>query len=81
MKGEDKTKLAEVFSGSLWEADLLKSMLDDNGIASVTKDAMVVNITLPVTAVEVAVLVNEKDLEAARKVVSEYKNNKEQPTT
>ena len=81
MKGEDKTKLVEVFSGSLWEADLLKSMLGDNGIASVTKDAMVVNITLPVTAVEVAVLVNEKDLEAARKVVAEYKNNNEQPTT
>ena len=80
MKVEDKTKLVEVFSGSLWEADLLKSMLGDNGITAVTKDAMVVNITLPVTAVEVAVLVNEKDLEAAREVVAEYENNNKQPT-
>ena len=65
MKEEDKSKLVEVFTGSPWEAELVKSLL-------VTKDGMVVNVVLPATAVDVSVLVNEKDYEAAMEVVREY---------
>ena len=36
------------------------------------KDGMVVNVVLPATAVDVSVLVNEKDYEAAMEVVREY---------
>ena len=32
MKEEDKSKLVEVFNGSLWEAELVKSLLENNGI-------------------------------------------------
>lgn len=72
MKEEDKSKLVEVFSGSLWQADFVVSLLGNNEIEAVTKDGMVVNVTLPATAVEVSVLVNEKDYEAAMEVVREY---------
>ena len=65
MKEEDKSKLVEVFNGSLWEAELVKSLLENNGIESTLKDGMVVNIVLPETAVDVAVLVNEANYEAA----------------
>ena len=31
MKEEDKSKLVEVFHGSLWEAELVKGLLTDRG--------------------------------------------------
>ena len=65
MKEEDKSKLVEVFTGSPWEAELVKSLLGNSDIEAVTKDGMVVNVVLPATAVDVSVLVNEKDYEAA----------------
>ena len=72
MKEEDKSKLVEVFTGSPWEAELVKSLLGNSDIEAVTKDGMVVNVVLPATAVDVSVLVNEKDYEAAMEVVREY---------
>lgn len=76
MKEEDKSKLVEVFRGSLWEAELVKSLLGNAEVDTVLKDGIVVNVVLPVTAVEVAVLVNEKDFETAREVVDEYERKK-----
>lgn len=75
---EDRSKLIEVFKGTPWEADLLKSMLENNGIHAATKDGNVVNVVLPVTAIEVAVLVNESDYADAKKVVDEYLKNEQQ---
>ncbi|HBO05595.1 MULTISPECIES: DUF2007-related protein [Bacteroides] len=77
MKEEDKSKLIEVFQGSLWEAQLVKSLLENNDIESTLKDGMVVNIVLPETAVDIAVLVNEANYEAAMEVVREYEKNKD----
>lgn len=70
-ESEDKSKLVEVFNGSLWEAELVKGLLKDRGIASTIKDGLVVNVALPETAVDVQVLVNETDFEAAMAVVRE----------
>lgn len=50
MKEEDKSKLIEVFTGSPWEAELVKSLLGNSDIEAVTKDGMVVNVVLPATA-------------------------------
>lgn len=75
MKEEDKSKLVEVFKGSLWKAELVKSLIGSNNINAMLKDSMLVNIVLPETAIDVAVLVNEKDYEAAMEVVREYEKN------
>lgn len=72
---EDKTKLIEVYKGSLWEAELVRTMLGDNDVEAVTKDAMVVNLALPATVIDVSVLVNEKDYEPAMEVVRAYEKN------
>lgn len=37
MKEEDKSKLVEVFTGSPWEAELVKSLLGNSDIEAVTK--------------------------------------------
>ncbi|WP_294593103.1 DUF2007-related protein [uncultured Bacteroides sp.] len=72
---EDKTKLVEVFTGSLWEAELVKTMLGDNDVEAVLKDALQPNLTVSAIAVDVAVLVNEKDYEPAMEVVRAYEKN------
>ena len=75
MKEEDKSRLVEVFKGSLWKAELVKSLIESNNINAVLKDGMLVNVVLPETAIDVAVLVNEVDYEAAMEVVREYEKN------
>lgn len=77
MKEEDKSKLVEVYSGSPWEAELVKSLLANNNIEAVAKDEMVVNMVLPATAIDIRVVVNEKDYETAMEVVREYEKNKD----
>lgn len=77
MKEEDKSKLIEVFKGSLWEAQLVKSLLVNNDIESTLKDGMVVNVVLPDTAIDVAVLVNEANYETAMEVVRAYEKKEE----
>lgn len=78
MKEEDKSKLIEVFKGSLWKAQLVKSLLENNNIESTLKDGMAVNIVLPETAIDVAILVNEADYEAAMEVVRSYEKKEEE---
>ena len=77
MKEEDKSMLIEVFKGSPWEADLVKSMLGDNGVQCALKDSVVANVVLPSSAVEVTLLVTEEDFAAARQVVEEYETNRD----
>ena len=75
MKGaEDKSKLVEVFKGSLWECELVKGLLNDRGIEATVKDGLLVNLALPETAISVTVLVNEADFEPAMEVIRERSN-------
>lgn len=69
MKAEDKSKLVEVFHGSLWEAELVKGLLHDRGVEADTQNGLLVNNTLPESAIEVSVVVNETDYEAAMEVI------------
>ena len=77
MKAEDKSKLVEVFKGAPWEAELVKTQRASNNIDSMTKDSLLVNIVLPPTAIDIAVLVIEEDYEAAMEVVREREKNKD----
>lgn len=72
---EDKSKLVEVFRGAPWEAELIRSLLGNSNIDSMTKDAMLVNIVLPSIIMDVAILVREEDYEAAMEVVREREKN------
>lgn len=73
---EDKSKLIEIFKGAPWEAELVKTQLTSNNIDAMTKDSLLVNIILPPTAIDIAVLVREEDYEAAMEVIREREKNK-----
>lgn len=71
MKEEDKSKLIEVYKSSPWEAEIVKGLLNANGIQVMLKDSMLPNIILPAAVMDVAILVAEQDFEAAMEIIRE----------
>lgn len=65
--------LVEVFGGSLWEADLVKGLLDANDIPSMLKDESLGIVTSPYNAFggQIKVLVDENDAPLAQKIIDE----------
>ena len=58
MKEEDYSKSIEVFSGSPWEAEIIKGLLESNDIRCVIKDGIMGTLA-PYIAPAVSVLVTE----------------------
>jgi hypothetical protein len=68
MKDKNEELLVAVFSGSPWEAELVKGLLESNGIPASLKDGMMATIA-PYINDEVVVQVNEENYESAMVVV------------
>lgn len=68
MKDEDDSKAIEVFSGSPWEAELIKGLLESSNIRSVIKDGIMGTLA-PYIAPSVSVLVTEDEYEAATEII------------
>lgn len=68
MKEEDYSKSVEVFSGSPWEAEIVKGLLESNGIHSSIVDGILGTLA-PYIAPSVSVLVTDRDYEAALTVL------------
>lgn len=65
---EDNSRLVEVFSGSRWEAELIKGLLESNEVESALKDGLITSIA-PYISPTVSVMVNEDDYEPAMEVI------------
>ena len=68
MKEEDYNKAIEVFSGSPWEAEIIKGLLESNDIRCVIKDGIIGTLA-PYIAPSVSVLVTEEEYEAATALI------------
>lgn len=71
MTAANKNKLVEVFAGTLWEAELVKGLLDSNAIPCVIEDYSIGVVTSPYLpgGGDVIVVVNEADKEQAMKII------------
>lgn len=70
MNADDKnTRVVEVFSGSPWEAELVKGLLESNGVNSILKDGDMAAITPYYDGQEVTILVNQDDYESAMQII------------
>jgi len=69
MKEVDESALITVFGGSPWEAELVKGLLESNGIPAALKDGLTATIAPYLITEGVTVMVNETDYEAAMEVV------------
>ena len=66
--------LVEVFRGSLWEAEIVKGLLNSAGVSSMIKDeglSMVTSPYLDMGGGQVLVMVNKEEEVYAKKVVAE----------
>ncbi|WP_412125479.1 DUF2007-related protein [Bacteroides caccae] len=68
MKEEDYSKSIEVFSGSPWEAEIIKGLLESNDIRCVIKDEIMGTLA-PYIAPAVSVLVTEDEYESATELI------------
>lgn len=68
MKDEDFSKSVEVFTGSPWEAEIIKGLLESSGIRCVIKDGIMGTLS-PYIAPGVAVLVTEDQYENATEII------------
>lgn len=79
MKTHDETRAVEVFAGSIFEAEVLKSMLTDNLIESYLQDEYMGTIApwnaVPGGVGAVKVVVSSDDAERAKPVVDAYIKN------
>ena len=75
MKEAAYDTLVEVFRGDLWEAELVKGLLESAGVDAMLKDETMSVVTTPYsgTAGNVLVMVNKEEEVYARKVVAERK--------
>lgn len=71
-----KDKIIEVYSGTLWEADLLKSILESAGI-----DCFIKNSTLnsyaykPIISEGAKVMILYSDMQEASKIIEDFRNS------
>lgn len=70
MKSTDNSRTVEVFKGSPWEAELVKGLLENNGIATILKDGLMSTIAPYITA-DITILVSEEQYEDAMEIIRE----------
>lgn len=76
MKEEDNSRLVEVFSGSRWETELIKGLLESNDIAAALKDGLITTIA-PYISPTACVMVNESDYEEAMLIIRSREKEEE----
>jgi len=73
---ENKDTIIEIFSGTLWESEMIRSLLQDSGINSFLKNEVLNSYAYePTTSGEVKVMISNSDREVAKEIVSTYRTN------
>ena len=79
MKTNDEIVPVEVFSGSIWEAELVKSILEDAEIETFLRDENTGTLAPWYTAGggagSVKVIVSSRDYDSAKLIVEEFEKN------
>lgn len=70
-------KLAEVFAGTLWQAEVIKGMLESNNITCTVLNETIGAVTSPysLTAGDYIVMVNESESKRAAQIIEKNSAN------
>ncbi len=72
----DRQATVEIFSGTLWEAEMIRSLLEAASISNFLKNSLLnVHMYEPIQAEGAKVIVLEKDEKEAREIVKDYIDN------
>jgi hypothetical protein len=73
----NKESIVEIFSGTLWESEMIKSLLENSKIDSYFKNNILNSYAFePTSSGEVKVMISSFDYETAKGIVDEYNRNK-----
>lgn len=66
--------MKEIFSGNLWEAEIIKGLLQSEKIPCMVRDETLGAVTSPYLTIggQVKVLVNDEDYQAALRITSKH---------
>ncbi|WP_289063916.1 DUF2007-related protein [uncultured Zobellia sp.] len=83
MDTKNNIKSVEIFSGTQWEATMIKNLLANEQIESYLKDEIMAGLntfsSLPGGSIQVKVMISNIDFEKSVSVIKEYqKNSKEE---
>jgi hypothetical protein len=80
MKTNNEVEPVEIFSGTIWEAELLKSLLENEEIEAFLKDEITGTLAPWYTAAggmgSVKVIVSNLDFDKAKTIVEEFEKNR-----
>ncbi|MGD0341527.1 MAG: DUF2007-related protein [Bacteroidales bacterium] len=75
-RDNNKEKIIEVFSGTLWESEMVKSLLKDAEVESYLKNSNLnTYIYEPIQAAGVKVMILSSDYEKAKEIIDAYFRN------
>jgi hypothetical protein len=78
---KNKTKIIELFTGTLWEAEIVKSLLQDAEIESFLKNTVFNSYAFePIKAEGVKVMISDFDYEKAKIIIDGFYQNKNKST-
>jgi hypothetical protein len=73
---DNKQSIVEIFSGTLWESEMIKSLLEDSKIKSFLKNNILNSYAYePTSSGEVKVMISSYDYEKAKAIVNAYNKN------
>ena len=82
METYKNTESAEIFTGIIWQAEMVKNLLANAGIKAYLADEIIGTLELPWNAPvgigSVKVIVSKFDYDKAKLIVEEYKKNLEE---
>lgn len=69
----NEEKIVEIYSGTLWESEMITTLLKEEGIESFLKNSVLNSYAYnPTFSQEVKVMISESDIEMAKRIVDEY---------
>ncbi|HZH68141.1 MAG TPA: DUF2007-related protein [Chitinophagales bacterium] len=80
MKSDEKNRLVEIYASSYIDSEMVKGLLEDSGIKAFLKDGYLGTMAPWYAAAggsgAVKVIVNSRDYAAARLIIEEYEQNR-----
>ncbi len=73
----NQDQIIKIYSGTMWEANMVKSLLDAAKIDSFLKNTVINSYAFnPISSDGVQVMISDTDLEKAQEIVNDYINSK-----
>jgi hypothetical protein len=73
----NKERMIEIYSGTLWEAEMIKSLLESAEIDSYLRNSVLSSYAFePIRSESVKVMISDSNLQRAQEIIDDYNKSK-----